>query len=76
MFQLFVGYRSPRRVQSTGRFASTAPNATAAGYYGPHGFYELKGTPVPPYIAKQAKDLAVAKQLWDVSERLIGSSFR
>jgi NAD(P)-dependent dehydrogenase (short-subunit alcohol dehydrogenase family) len=56
-------------------FAATSPEAKAAGYYGPNGFYELKGPPVPAKIMPQAKDGAVAARLWDVSAKLTGVSF-
>ena len=51
-------------------FAATSPEATACGYYGPKGVYEMKGAPAPAYIAAKAKDAAVAKRLWEVSEQL------
>jgi len=56
-------------------FAATSPEAKAAGYYGPNGFYELKGPPVPARIMPRAKDAAVAARLWDVSAVLTGVSF-
>jgi NAD(P)-dependent dehydrogenase (short-subunit alcohol dehydrogenase family) len=56
-------------------FAATSPQAKPAGYYGPNGFYELKGPPAPAKIMRQAKDLAVAARLWDVSAALTGVSF-
>jgi NAD(P)-dependent dehydrogenase (short-subunit alcohol dehydrogenase family) len=56
-------------------FAATSPEAKPAGYYGPNGFYELKGPPVPAKIMAQAKDAAVAARLWGVSAALTGVSF-
>jgi NAD(P)-dependent dehydrogenase (short-subunit alcohol dehydrogenase family) len=56
-------------------FAATSPEAKAAGYYGPNGFYEMKGPPVPAKIMPQAKDAASAARLWDVSAALTGVSF-
>jgi NAD(P)-dependent dehydrogenase (short-subunit alcohol dehydrogenase family) len=56
-------------------FAATSPEAKAAGYYGPNGFYELKGLPVPTKIMPQAEDAAAAARLWDVSAALTGVSF-
>jgi NAD(P)-dependent dehydrogenase (short-subunit alcohol dehydrogenase family) len=56
-------------------FAATSPEAKAAGYYGPNGFYELKGPPEPAKIMPRAKDVAVAARLWDVSAALTGVSF-
>jgi NAD(P)-dependent dehydrogenase (short-subunit alcohol dehydrogenase family) len=56
-------------------FAATSPKAKPAGYYGPNWFSELKGPPVPAKIMPQAKDLAAAARLWDVSAALTGVSF-
>ena len=56
-------------------FAATSPAAKAAGYYGPNGFYEMKGPPSPARIMPRAKDAAVAERLWDVSATLTGVSF-
>jgi NAD(P)-dependent dehydrogenase (short-subunit alcohol dehydrogenase family) len=56
-------------------FAATSLKAEAAGYYGPNGFYEMKGSPVPAKIMPRAKDAAVAARLWDVSAALTGVSF-
>jgi NAD(P)-dependent dehydrogenase (short-subunit alcohol dehydrogenase family) len=56
-------------------FAATSPEAKGAGYYGPNGFYELKGPPVPAKIMPLAKDAAAAARLWDVSAALTGVSF-
>ena len=53
-------------------FAATSPTAIAGGYYGPNGFYELKGPVAPAKVMPQAKDEAVAHKLWDVSEQLTG----
>jgi NAD(P)-dependent dehydrogenase (short-subunit alcohol dehydrogenase family) len=56
-------------------FAATSPQAQKAGYYGPSGFYEMKGPPVPAKIMPHAQDAAVAARLWDVSAALTGVSF-
>jgi NAD(P)-dependent dehydrogenase (short-subunit alcohol dehydrogenase family) len=53
-------------------FAATAPEAEPNGYYGPNGFYELKGPVAPAEVLPQAKDEAVARKLWEVSEQLTG----
>ncbi len=53
-------------------FAATAPEAAPNGYYGPNGFYELKGPVAPAKVLPQAKDKAVARKLWEVSEQLTG----
>ena len=56
-------------------FAATSPAAEPGGYYGPNWFYELKGPPVAAKIMQQARDLAAAAMLWDVSATLTGVSF-
>jgi len=56
-------------------FAATAPEATPGGYYGPSGFQELKGYPVPAKITKAAQDPALAQRLWTETERLTGVTF-
>src|ERR1700743_76840 len=53
-------------------FAATSADAKALGYYGPDGFYELKGPVAPAFVAAKAKDEVVARRLWEVSERLTG----
>jgi NAD(P)-dependent dehydrogenase (short-subunit alcohol dehydrogenase family) len=53
-------------------FAATSPGAAPSGYYGPNGFYELKGAVAAAKVFPQAKDEAVARNLWQVSERLTG----
>jgi NAD(P)-dependent dehydrogenase (short-subunit alcohol dehydrogenase family) len=53
-------------------FAATSPTATPMGYYGPNGFYELKGPVAPAKVLPQANDETVARRLWEVSERLTG----
>jgi NAD(P)-dependent dehydrogenase (short-subunit alcohol dehydrogenase family) len=53
-------------------FAATSPEGAPEGYYGPNGFYELKGAVAPAKVFSQAKDKSVAQLLWDVSERLTG----
>jgi hypothetical protein len=56
-------------------FAATSPEAKPAGYYGPNGFFELKGPPAAAKIMPQANDAAAAARLWDVSAALTGVSF-
>jgi NAD(P)-dependent dehydrogenase (short-subunit alcohol dehydrogenase family) len=53
-------------------FAATSALAVPLGYYGPNGFYELKGDVAAAKVFPQAKDQAVARKLWEVSERLTG----
>ncbi|RWH94178.1 MAG: SDR family NAD(P)-dependent oxidoreductase [Mesorhizobium sp.] len=51
-------------------FAATASEAKSGQYYGPDGFGERRGFPAPAKIPSAAKDEAVAKRLWEISEQL------
>ena len=53
-------------------YAATAPKVQAGGYYGPDGFYELKGSPKAARIAPQARNVDAAARLWDLSVDLTG----
>ena len=55
--------------------AAIAPSAKGGAYWGPNGFYELKGPPAPAKIMPQARDGNAARRLWEVSEKLTGVSF-
>lgn len=56
-------------------YAATAPLARGSGYYGPDGFYELKGNVAPAKIVAPALDPAAAARLWDVSQELTRIQF-
>ncbi|HEX7853791.1 MAG TPA: SDR family oxidoreductase [Sphingobium sp.] len=56
-------------------YAATAPEAQPGGYYGPERFFEMKGPTTNAEVAPQARDKAVAEQLWAISERLTGLPF-
>ena len=56
-------------------FAATSPEAKPGGYYGPGGFSELRGSPARALIMPQARDMAAAARLWEVSAKLTGTSF-
>jgi NAD(P)-dependent dehydrogenase (short-subunit alcohol dehydrogenase family) len=54
-------------------FAATAPEAKGGEYYGSQKFFEMRGGDVgPAIVAKQARDEAVQKRLWEVCEELTG----
>jgi len=55
-------------------FAATSPKANPGTYYGPSGIGELRGAPARALIMPQARDAATAARLWDVSEKLVGTS--
>ncbi|MDD3799082.1 MAG: oxidoreductase [Novosphingobium sp.] len=56
-------------------YAASAPEAQGGGFYGPQGFGEMKGPPGPAKIKPAAQDMAVARKLWDVTEKLTGTGF-
>ena len=56
-------------------FAATSPQAKPGAYCGPGRIGELRGAPAPALIMPQARDAATAARLWDVSEKLTGTSF-
>lgn len=50
--------------------AATDPNAQPNDYYGPSGWREIRGYPEKVDKSDAAKDAALARQLWTVSEEL------
>ncbi|SDE07862.1 oxidoreductase [Auraticoccus monumenti] len=44
-------------------------------YLGPNGFMEIRGAPTLVGRAARARDLGVARRLWEVSEELTGTTF-
>ena len=68
-FQPWVSHSAAQGAQPT-LFAALSPLAEPAAYYGPDGFYELKGPVKKAFIAKQALDTEVAQRLWAESETL------
>jgi NAD(P)-dependent dehydrogenase (short-subunit alcohol dehydrogenase family) len=55
--------------------AATDPAAETGSYWGPAGLFELKGPPVAAAIPARARNEAIARKLFDVSETLTGVSF-
>ena len=55
--------------------AATDPGARGDDYYGPHALMELRGHPVKVGRVPAARDVAVARRLWDVSEQLTGVTY-
>lgn len=56
-------------------YAATAPGLVGGEYIGPDGFMQLKGHPTVVSCSAKARDAQLAKDLWDVSEKLTGVSF-
>ncbi len=50
--------------------AATDPNAEGGGYYGPQGFWEMRGTSGPARVEKHCYNLEDARRLWDLSIEL------
>ncbi|MEU1374161.1 oxidoreductase [Streptomyces triculaminicus] len=51
-------------------YAATAPGITPAGFYGPTGRFEQRGTPGPVELPDLAGDAGLARTLWETSEAL------
>ncbi|HVK55551.1 MAG TPA: SDR family oxidoreductase [Burkholderiales bacterium] len=56
-------------------FAATSPHAERAGYYGPSGFFEMRGPAKLAHVARHAKDVSIARKLWEISVDLAGVSW-
>lgn len=56
-------------------YAATAPGVVKGGYYGPDGFYEIRGAPALAKATGEADDPAIAARLWQDAERLTGVRF-
>ena len=52
--------------------AATAPDVVTGDYYGPRGFYEMRGAPKKVGTTKAAKSEDDARRLWSVSEDRTG----
>lgn len=52
--------------------AATSPDVQPGDYFGPKGFYEMRGAPRKAKVIKAAKNEADAAQLWRVSEERTG----
>jgi len=53
-------------------FAAVSESAAPGAFYGPDGLFELSGRPAHAHVASRARDVAVARRLWEVSEELTG----
>jgi NAD(P)-dependent dehydrogenase (short-subunit alcohol dehydrogenase family) len=70
----FVAMSATRGALPTLR-AATDSNARGAEYFGPDGFYEMRGDPERVGTTAAAQDCTVAARLWTVSEELTGLRF-
>lgn len=55
--------------------AALDPNAQRNDYFGPGGFMEMRGYPRKVETSNAAKDVNLAKRLWEVSEELTGVNY-
>jgi len=53
-------------------YAATSPDAMPGGYYGSTGRFEMVGPPGPVVIGERARNAAMARKLWEISEELTG----
>jgi NAD(P)-dependent dehydrogenase (short-subunit alcohol dehydrogenase family) len=56
-------------------YAAISNDVVGAGYYGPDGFMQARGYPTRNEPKEIAKDGAVAKRLWQASEKMTGVEF-
>lgn len=55
--------------------AATDPEVRGGEYFGPDGWFEVRGEVGPAHISSNARDAAVARRLWQVSSELTGERF-
>ena len=55
--------------------AAADPQAEGGDYFGPKGFYEMRGYPKKVGTTPAAKNELDARRLWDISEKLTGVSY-
>ncbi|MGI5213499.1 oxidoreductase [Plantactinospora sp. CA-290183] len=55
--------------------AAVDPDAVGGTYYGPSGWWELVGHPVPARVHRRARAARAQRRLWRESERLTGVHF-
>ncbi len=55
--------------------ASVDKNVKGGEYFGPDGFREMKGLPVQVNSSKASHNVADAKKLWELSEKITGIKF-
>lgn len=56
-------------------YAATAEQVKGGEYYGPDGFYEMRGYPTCVGTSEQARNMNDAKRLWSMSEDLTKLNF-
>ena len=56
-------------------YAATAADVKPGDYYGPNGWFEMRGAPKRAAVSGRARDRETARRLWEVSEQLTGTPF-
>ena len=56
-------------------YAATSEEAEGGSFYGPNGFGQFAGFPVPVKPSKAARDASQRQRLWEVSEKLTGVEY-
>ena len=56
-------------------FAAGSEDAEGGAYYGPDGFYEMRGFPHRVGTTDEAADESIAQRLWEVSTELTGIGY-
>ena len=67
--------QSPEMGALPSLFAATDPHVAPGDYYGPGGFMRLTGWPAPDKPSSSRVNSEVARQLWELSEKLTGVDF-
>ena len=49
-------------------FAAVSEDVVPNGYYGPNGWFEIKGNPIPVVPSNASQNEETAKKLWELSE--------
>jgi NAD(P)-dependent dehydrogenase (short-subunit alcohol dehydrogenase family) len=73
-FNFFFAQTPPMGALPTLR-AATDPDAKGGDYFGPKGFYEMRGYPKKVGTTPAARNELDARRLWEISEKLTGVSF-
>jgi NAD(P)-dependent dehydrogenase (short-subunit alcohol dehydrogenase family) len=56
-------------------YAATAPQVRGNDYFGPDGFLGMRGYPGPARRHRAARDAALARRLWELSESLTATRY-
>ena len=67
--------QSPERGALPQLYAATAPGVESGEFYGPDGWRELRGYPTRVEPVSRARDEALGRRLWEVSEDLTGVAY-